>query len=68
MTYQQANALAHRRARKNPETAYFVMLLESDFDEKEYGVITYRDYINFPYAEHQVCNVIEFCDGQFYYE
>jgi hypothetical protein len=68
MTYAQANAVAHRRARKNPDRAYFVMLLESDFDEREYGVITYDDYLFYPYAENQVMSVIEFCDGQFYYE
>jgi hypothetical protein len=68
MTYLQANKLAHRRAKHNPDHAYFVMLLEDDFDVREYGVITYADYLHYPYEERNVIDVVEFCDGQFYYE
>lgn len=68
MTYREANALAHQRAQRHPEHAYLVIRDPDDFDEQTYRVISYEDYLYFPCAEHQVVNVVEFCDGQFYYD
>lgn len=68
MTLQTASAIAHKKAKANPEHAYFVILDTDDFDRPYYTVITYRDYIDFPYSEHQVQQVVEYCEGTFYYE
>ena len=68
MTLQTASAIAHKRANADPDQAYFVLLDTDDFGRPNYIVITYRDYIDFPYSQHQVHQVIEFSEGEYYYE